>query len=227
MKVKLLRKNLLNRLYRFVKNVVLYFVLRPKTGYRLFLKRKYGVVKPLAYPKISWENKVLRTQEEWVTVSEQVAKLQLPSCSDKSKNWDTLAALNCILKRTGQDAHILDAGAELYSMLLPWLFLYGYKNLTGINLLFNIPVKRGVIRYKHGNIIKTNFKDAFFDAVSCLSVIEHGVNLKLYFNEMFRILKPGGVLVTSTDYYEFPIDTGNRQAYGAPVHIFCKEEITG
>jgi hypothetical protein len=42
---------------------------------------------------------------------------------------------------------------------------------------------------------------------------------------MSRILKPGGVLITSADYFETRIDTKGQTAYGVPIHIFTKEEI--
>ena len=58
-----------------------------------------------------------------------------------------------------------------------------------------------------------------------MSVIEHGVPLENYFREMHRILKPGGLLITSTDYYPISIDTHGQMAHGAPIKIFCKPEI--
>ena len=224
-KIKQIGLKMLRRFCKFIKNVVLYVFLRPNAGYRLFLKKKYHVNKPDGMPKIQCENKVLEKREEWVQASEQVEKLKLPLFSDKQKNWDSLAALSTILKRTNINSNILDAGSELYSMILPWLFMYGYKNLTGINIVFDYPVKRGMIRYRHGDITKTNFTKNSFDAISCLSVIEHGVDLHAYFKEMSRILKQDGVLITSTDYFDSPIDTENLNAYGKPIHIFSKSEI--
>jgi SAM-dependent methyltransferase len=58
-----------------------------------------------------------------------------------------------------------------------------------------------------------------------MSVIEHGVPLVDYFREMHRILKPGGLLITSTDYFPTPIDTGKLVAHGAPIKIFTRDEI--
>jgi len=224
-KIKRTGLKLLRRFCKFIKNFALYVFLRPNAGYRLFLKKKYHVNQPEGMPKIQWENKVLEKREEWVQASEQVEKLKLPLFSDKQKNWDSLAALSTILKRTNINSNILDAGSELYSMILPWLFLYGYKNLTGINTVFNYPVKRGMVRYRYGDITKTSFTNSSFDAISCLSVIEHGVDLHAYFKEMARILKQDGVLITSTDYFDSPIDTENLNAYGEPIHIFSKSEI--
>ena len=49
--------------------------------------------------------------------------------------------------------------------------------------------------------------------------------LESYFREMYRLLKPGGVLITSTDYFPTPIDTKGMLAHGAPVQIFSKPEV--
>jgi hypothetical protein len=42
---------------------------------------------------------------------------------------------------------------------------------------------------------------------------------------MHRVLKPGGLLITSTDYYPTAIDTKGKMAHGAPIKIFTKPEI--
>jgi hypothetical protein len=42
---------------------------------------------------------------------------------------------------------------------------------------------------------------------------------------MHRILKPGGLLITSTDYYPTPIDTRGQLAHGAAIKIFTRKEI--
>jgi len=155
----------------------------------------------------------------------QVKRLGLPIIVDLLKNWDSLAAQDLILTRTNKDAKIFDAGGEVYSMILLWLFLCGYKNLIAGNLVFSKTIRRGPIIYENSDITHTKFSNEVFDVVTCLSVIEHGVNLNLYFKEMSRIIKKGGFLVTSADYYETPIDTIGQKAYGVLIHIFCKEQI--
>ena len=56
-------------------------------------------------------------------------------------------------------------------------------------------------------------------------MIEHGVDPHGFFREAARLLKPGGVLVTSTDYYSEPIETHGLKAFGVPIHVFTKDEI--
>jgi SAM-dependent methyltransferase len=200
---------------------------RTSIGYRLSLARDRGAVGRPARPDAPWHNAVLQTTRERDYAVEQIKTLQLPLMQDPVKNWDSLAALDCILHNTTPKARILDAGAELYSVILPWLFLYGYRRLEGINLVFDKPIRRGPIRYAFGDITHTQYPPESFDAICCLSVIEHGVDLRAWMTEMARILKPGGILFTSTDYWETPIDTRGQSAYGVPVHIFSKDEVQG
>jgi SAM-dependent methyltransferase len=174
-------------------------------------------------PRIA--NGTLQSRGEWEAAFENAKQLHLPLHRGPEKNWDHLAAVSTILSHTKLNACILDAGAEMYSNVLPALFLYGYRDLHGINLSFTAPARLGPIRYIPGDLTQTPYYDAFFDAITCMSVIEHGVPLDAYFREMFRLLKPGGLLITSTDYYPTPVDTRGQSEHGAPIKIFSRPEI--
>jgi SAM-dependent methyltransferase len=200
-------------------------------GSRFLLRRKYGVRGPHGRPDAPWSCAVLKSEHEVRCSIEQVQRLGLPlvgrtAANKEPKNWDSLAALELILKNTDPRARIFDAGGERYSMILPWLALYGYRDLTAGNLVFEQPIQEGPIRYEHQDITQTTYPNARFDAITCLSVIEHGVDLAAYFKEMARILKPGGLLITSTDYYDSPVDTRGQVIFGVPIHVFSPDEIT-
>jgi SAM-dependent methyltransferase len=211
------------RLFRRIKSGAL----RPEAVYRLYLKLKFGTGQPTARPKLPLPNGTLKTRAEWERALEKAKAARLPLHRGDEKNWDHLAAVFAILGSTTTSARVLDAGAEFYSNVLPTLFTYGYRNLYGINLSFTGAARRGPIRYLHGDITRTTFSDGYFDAVTCMSVIEHGVPLEGYLREMHRVLKPGGLLITSTDYYPTAIDTKGKMAHGAPIKIFTKPEIQG
>jgi SAM-dependent methyltransferase len=168
---------------------------------------------------------VLRSRAAWQEVEAEVRRLGLPRHPDPPKNWDSLLALRAILGRVPRDGRVLDAGAELYSAILPWLHLCGYRRLDGINLVFEAPFRQGPIDYRGGDLTRTPFADGSFDAITCLSVIEHGVDLDAYFREASRLLRPGGLLVTSTDYWQDPVDTGGQVAYGVPIRIFTRDAL--
>lgn len=193
--------------------------------YRLSLKLKFGAGRLSISPGPHLANGTLQRRAEWEEAFDNARRLRVPLHRGREKNWDHLAAVSTILAHTSTSATILDAGAEFYSNVLPALFVYGYHDLYGINLSFTGPARRGPIRYLPGDITHAPFSDSFFDAIACLSVIEHGVPLDAYFREMHRLLKPGGRLITSTDYYPTPIDTRGMEAHGSPIKIFSKPDI--
>ena len=209
------------RFFRRVKSLAL----TPASIYRLSLRMKYGA-SHLTQPLIrNLANATLKTRAEWQSAFEDAKRQHVPLHRGPEKNWDHLAAVSTILAHTKPDARVLDAGAEIYSNVLPALFLYGYHHLHGINLSFTAPTRRGPIRYIPGDLTRTPYADGFFDAITCMSVIEHGVPLVDYFREMYRLLKPGGLLITSTDYFPSPIDTRGQTAHGMPIKIFSRAEI--
>jgi SAM-dependent methyltransferase len=200
--------------------------LRFETRFRDHLMHTCGVrFPPDTLPPTPETTAILRARGEWVAARDALAAAGLPRHHDGPKNWDTRLALAEVLATTTPGAAVLDAGAELYSTFLPALYAYGYRRLVGVNLVFRRVIRRGPIRYEPRDITKTRFATAAFDAIACLSVVEHGVDLDAFFAEMARLLKPGGALVVSTDYWHDPIDTHGLTAFGAPIHIFQPREI--
>jgi SAM-dependent methyltransferase len=182
---------------------------------------------PAALPAVE-PTAVLQDDAEWRDAVEEARRRNLPLHRDLAKNWDTLGAASTVLSRVGPTARVLDAGAARYSTLLIWLYLYGVRELVGINLEFRRPVRHGrggCVSFEPGDATATRFEAGSFDAVTCLSVIEHGVPIPEFLAEAARLLRPGGVLVVSTDYDADPPDTTGHTAYGAPVHVFSPAEI--
>lgn len=148
--------------------------------------------------------------------------------SDAPKNWDNYKALKFVLKNhPDRNAVIMDAGGIPASAFLPSLQHLGYKRLVALDLSNPEPARfNGDITYRRGDITQTAYPANYFDAVGCLSVIEHGVDVNKFFAEMGRVLKSGGSLIVSTDYWQDKIEnTDGRSAYGVPVHIFSQQEI--
>jgi SAM-dependent methyltransferase len=200
-------------------------VLGTVPGYRRCLRRRHRVTGPHGRPVAPWRNSALKSRREWEAATEQVDALGLYSHPTPSKNWDSLAMVASTLEHAGPSARILDAGSDVSSVILPWLFLYGYRHLVGINVAFTRTLRRGPIRYAPGDITRSGFADNSFDVVVCQSVIEHGVEVRAYLAEMSRVLRPGGLLMTSMDYYPEPTATGGIRPYGMGYHVFSRGDI--
>lgn len=155
---------------------------------------------------------------------------KLPLHPDRWKNWDSFLAIhhaNRLVK--DKEGPILDAGAcrdpGSPSVFLPSLQKMGFVSLTGCNLDEGpMAIEDGIV-YEYNDITETSYRDNHFAFIACLSTIEHGVNWMRYFHEMARILRPGGYLFTSFDYWEDPVDTGGQMAFGAPIRIFTKNDV--
>jgi SAM-dependent methyltransferase len=199
---------------------------RSEAGYAIWLWRHFGIRpgRPTRRPRKRPPFAVLGQRLEVEEAAREVSELGLPAFGIPEKFWDGLAALGAILDNTNPQDAVLDAGAETYSPVLPWLARYGYGRLIGCNLVFSTPEWYGSILYEHGDITRTHYADGQFGAVSCMSVIEHGVDVRLFFTEMRRILKERGLLVISTDYWEDPIDAGDRKLFGVPQRIFTRRQ---
>lgn len=176
---------------------------------------------------------VLQSARQWRMAVAEAQRLRLPRHRDLPKNWDALGAVAAVLTLAddgSRTAKVMDAGSARYSSVLPWLRLYGLGrrdgDLLGINLEFGAPVHRDGVTFRYGDVTATGLPDGALDAVTCMSVIEHGVPVEDFLAESARILRPGGVLCVSTDYDHDPPDTTGVSAYGAPVRIFGPEEIT-
>ena len=112
----------------------------------------------------------------------------------------------------------MDAGAGKESAFLPGLARLGYTDLTGINLIFPSWEDVGTIHYRQMDITNTVYHEGEWDFIACLSVLEHGVDIPAFFKESARILKPGGHLFVSVDYWPDNVSVGDR-------HVFDQDEM--
>jgi SAM-dependent methyltransferase len=175
---------------------------------------------------------VLTDAATWRRAADEAKRLRLPLHRDLPKNWDALGAVGAVLDLVDdgtRSARVMDAGSARYSPVLPWLRLYGFGSapgsLIGINLEFGSQVTRDGVVFRYGDVTDTGLPSGHLDAITCMSVIEHGVPLEGFIAESARLLRPGGVLAVSTDYDQDPPDTTGKEIYGSQVHIFSPAEI--
>jgi SAM-dependent methyltransferase len=166
---------------------------------------------------------VLRTEGELATAQAERNRRGLCPPTDSRKAWDNLLALEA-LGRVRPDESVADIGCR-NGILLTWLHQAGYRRLWGCDLKTPMPalaraVKRGYpLTLLHGSAMfarnrtrmrrsraeNTTFPSAEFAAVTSMSVIEHSVDTEAFFREVARLLRPGGILFLSTDYWTTPM----------------------
>jgi SAM-dependent methyltransferase len=202
-----------------------------RVGVQRRLEARRGTTRPL--PASVPPTDVLRTADQWRVAVAEARRLRLPLHRDQPKNWDALGAVGAVLALGGRGGapprRVMDAGSARYSSVLPWLRLYGVGDevgdLLGINLEFGAPVHRDGVTFRQGDVTATGLTAGSLDAITCMSVIEHGVPLQGFLAESARVLRPGGVLCVSTDYDQDPPDTTGVTAYGTAVRIFGPDDI--
>jgi SAM-dependent methyltransferase len=191
---------------------------------RWLFKRRQHTRGPRGWPAAPWGNAVLQNESQLSASLAQLRTLGLPPAAEAAQNWAGLAALDLILGNTTRQARILDAGGERHSMILPWLWLYGYRRLIAGSAAFTRRSTLGPIVYEYDDLTHSHYPSGHFNAITCLAVIEQGIDLWLYFEEMARLLKPGGLLITSTTYGEAAGADGTGSSR-APLHVYTRREI--
>lgn len=171
-------------------------------------------------------NIVLKDMAEVDEATVLVHEMGLQAHKDRYKNWDLYHMFCFILQNGTPDSAVLDLGCANYGVILPALETHGFTRLYGCDLVVEDRVE-GNISFSRQNLHKTNYPDGFFDFITSSSVIEHGVDINIYLKEAARLLKPGGFLLTTADYWPLPIDTKGIFPYGdlGEMKIFTQKEI--
>ena len=76
------------------------------------------------------------------------------------------------------------------------------EDLERLNNELSSNKKARVVKYQEPDVIP--FEDNYFDSISSLCVIEHVVEIEKIFEEMNRVLKPGGTLVIECPNWSGP-----------------------
>jgi len=123
-------------------------------------------------------------------------------------------------------APVADIGCYASEVLVSLLRL-GYTSLTGIDLnprLAEMP-HADAIRYEVSDFMKTSFQDGAFQAITSISVIEHGFRPGALLAEMSRLLKSGGFFIASFDYWPDKIDTTGITFFDMDWLIFSRADV--
>lgn len=183
---------------------------------------------------------MINVLQNWSEIGEATKFLigkGLPTYPGAEKNYD-LYRLYKTVESMPAEAKIVDLGCGGL-MALKFLYAMGFKNLYGIDLTITIGDRarqltrmlrertlRIPFHLRRGNLTRTNFPNNIFDLAVCISTIEHGVSLEEFLAESKRIIKPGGTLFVTTDYWSEKIPVKeNEKPFGLPYKVFSEEDI--
>lgn len=142
------------------------------------------------------------------------------------KSWDILKTATFIEKNISKDGPILDVGTYT-SEILCVLHRLDYLELTGVDLNPKIELMPygDNIQYKVADFMHAGFQNEAFEAITAISVIEHGFKSQSLLKEISFLLRSGGYFIASFDYWPDKIDTAGIDMFGLDWRIFSKTEV--
>lgn len=145
---------------------------------------------------------------------------------DMVKSWDVALSLDFIDTHLRKDASILDLGAYCSEVPVS-LAKMGFTGVHGVDLNPNVTSMPHTdrVQYNVSDFMNTPYPQASFDAVTAISVIEHGYEPDRLFAELGRLLRPGGYFIASFDYWPQKIDTGNTRFFDMTWQIFSEQDV--
>lgn len=147
---------------------------------------------------------------------------------DWLKSWDVELTLSFLRERVSVDGSIMDMGCYC-SEMLPLLHRAGFRHLVGADLnpaVSEMPYAE-TIDYRCENFLASSLEEDSQDAVTSISVMEHGFDQAKLLDELQRTLKPGGFYLASFDYWPEKIDTGGQRFFDMSWTLFSEEEVRG
>lgn len=156
--------------------------------------------------------------QEIIGELEQLARKDAISYIHPSKRWEYPWALERAQLRPGEA--VLDAGCGA-SIFPVYLASKGFPTTAvDVNTPRRLAKLHGVsIRYSEADLAELPYRDESFDTIFCISVIEHlpAERIAGALAEMRRILRPGGRLLLTTDFYR---DSSANLWYQGPGECF-------
>jgi SAM-dependent methyltransferase len=162
---------------------------------------------------------------------------KIPLHDTMQKNWDHYELIS-LLKEFPKSVRILDMGSG-HGFTLKLLHTLGFENISGID--YELPPRRILERLKGffgktfspysvtqaGDLCNTKIASDSCDFITCISVIEHGVDIEAFVKEASRLLKPGGQIWITFDYWEPACDntTDEVKIFGLPWNIFDRKKV--
>lgn len=172
-------------------------------------------------------NNFLKTRAEVDTASKYLKDNDLISSGLDCKNWEITQVIPFL-----KDGDLCDLGSDGSVVLdnAVKLGLVGRK--VGIDLAYkkydgaySVTIKTNGVELHGSDLMKTEFPHNSFDIITCLSVIEHEVSFERFAKECSRLLKVGGKMYVSFDFWEPKPEYEKRNLYSLDWNILDRHDV--
>jgi len=169
-------------------------------------------------------NKFLQTREQISSATKYLEENNLVCSGISAKDWEVSEVIPYF--RDGNWADLGSDGGVLLENLVRKK-ITGFK--VGVDLAYPETIKQesylnAYDRIK-GDLMNTGLPQGFFDYVTSLSVIEHEVDFTKFAKEVSRLLKSGGHLFVSFDFWEPKPKYEKRKLYKLDWNILDKKDV--
>jgi SAM-dependent methyltransferase len=152
-------------------------------------------------------------------------RLRRPLRVDVRKSWDVAWFAEVLDGTVGHDEIVIDVGG-VHSEL-PWaLHLAGFRHVHSCDIdprVLRMPFGRH-ITYHVGQLESIDVGSETVGAITAVSTLEHGVDVDRFFRTASGLLRPGGLLCISTDYWPTKLDVSDTTVFGLPWKIHDRAE---
>lgn len=170
-----------------------------------------------------WWNGSLRSLDQLDNAVRRAKAAGLPVAEERERNWDSLEALELIADSVDRTGRVGDIGLREYGPLLDWLRLLGYERVqpdAGIrsraNRLLTMADGDGV------DIAAERLgKPESYDALLCRSLPGDRVPLERRIAQARTLLRPGGIMVLSTEFWDMPDPYAGSESRCSRDHVCC------
>lgn len=183
---------------------------------------------------------MIKVLQDWREIGQAYKFLshkELPRHNSAEKCWD-FCQLHGLVEGLDRGVKMIDLGCSGVDTL-KLLNGMGFENLTGVDLnigcrdrmwqavrMWRGRTLRRPFRLYKRDLTRTGFPETSFDVATCISVIEHGVDCEKFLSEASRLLRPGGLLFVTADYWQEKIDVSDDAGeYGMPWGILCRKDV--
>lgn len=166
-------------------------------------------------------NEFLKTKNQILTSTEWLIQNAFTTHPISCKDWE----LKQMTERL-TDGDLLDMGAD-GSFVLHNAILKGVTGRkVGIDLIEVIGTNKAEgVEYFVSDLMQTDLPNDSFDTIVCASVIEHEVDFRKFANEVRRLLRVGGKLIVSFDYFDPKPDTTKMKLYSLSWNILDRNDV--